>query len=168
MKFKIETWKDNKTLRSISEPIGRSEIRKYSELWEEMIKFIKDPENNGVWLAAPQIWINKRLICVSLLKSYEDENFKTIYMINPEILDYSYDFAVDNEWCLSMPKVFWDVARAKNIKVKYTDSKWKENVLFLSWIPSRIVQHEIDHLNWVLFVDKIAQDDENPLKQHVL
>lgn len=166
MKFEIQTWTGNKLLRSISEEIKLSEIKKYISLWEDMIKFIKDPKNNGVWLAAPQIWVNKRLICVSLLKTYEDTSFKSILMINPEIIYLSEAKDVDKEWCLSVPRKFWDVSRSTNIKVKYLDNKWKSAILSLEWIAARIVQHEIDHLEWVLFTDKIIKKEDKIPDNH--
>jgi peptide deformylase len=166
MRFTVQTWNNNPILRQKSEPIEKSEFKKYALLWDEMIKFIKDPDNNWVWLAAPQVWIGKRLICVCLMKTYDDKSYKTILMINPEIISHSSDFDIDNEWCLSVPKKFWDVARAKRIKVRFFDGKWKENVLLLDWIASRIIQHEVDHLNWILFTDKIVDEDEGN-KNHV-
>ncbi|EKE27595.1 MAG: hypothetical protein ACD_3C00188G0011 [uncultured bacterium (gcode 4)] len=166
MKFKIETWKNNPKLRLVSRRVEKMELRKFALLWEEMVKYIKDPENNWVWLAAPQIWIDKRVISVSLLKTYDDKNYKTVYMINPEIIDFSIEAEIDNEWCLSVPKKFWDVARSKDIKIRYMDWKWKEITLLLSWISARIVQHEVDHLNWILFIDKIVEDEEET-KNHV-
>lgn len=164
MKFKIETWNNNSILREVSTPIKKNEYRDFFGLWAEMVKFLKNPDNNWVGLAAPQIWYNKRLIAVSLLRDYEDKNFKTIIMINPEILDCSSEQELDNEWCLSVPKKFWDVLRYKKIKIKYIDSKWKENILILEWLSSRIIQHEIDHLDWILFTDKIVKT-ENEWKQ---
>lgn len=163
MKFVIQTWTGNKILRNISEKILASEMKKYISLWEDMIKFIKDPKNNWVWLAAPQLWINKRLICVSLLKSYEDNSFKTILMINPELLEHSEEQDIDKEWCLSVPKKYWDVLRYKRIKVKFLDNKWKDTILSLEWISARIVQHEMDHLEWILFTDiMIKKEDKIP------
>lgn len=159
MKFEVLTWVNNKILRTVSEEIRISEIKKYISLWEDMIKFIKNPVNNWVWLAAPQLGIHKRLICVSLLKSYEGSSFKSILMINPEILNHSEDQEIDKEWCLSVPRKFWDVLRFKSIKVKYLDNKWKSAILSLDWIAARIVQHEIDHLEWVLFTDKIIKKE---------
>lgn len=158
MAFKIETWKDNKILRNKSEEITKNEVKKYALLWEEMIRFIKNPKNRWVWIAAPQIWVSKRLVCVSLLKDYDDTNFKTIFMINPEIIEFSKELEIDDEWCLSLPKQFFAVKRSKKIKVKYIDWKWKEVVLNLSWIPARIAQHEIDHLDGILFIDRIEQN----------
>lgn len=161
MKFQIQTWKNNEILRKKSVIIEKKDFQKFSKIWEDMIKFIKDPKNNWVWLAAPQIGLNYRLICVSLLKSYEDTNFKSIYMINPEIIALSKEKEIDNEWCLSSPWLFGDVERSTNIKVKYQDNKWKEILLNLSWISARIIQHEIDHLDWILFIDKMIKDELN-------
>lgn len=153
--LKIETWNDNQILRTMSEEIKKDEFKKYVKLWNEMIKYIKNPKNMWVWLAAPQVWHNKRLIVVSLLKTWEDENYTTIMMINPEIMEFSSDKESDIEWCLSVPGWKWKVDRASTIKLKYIDEKWKEVVLILEWLRSRIVQHEVDHLNWVLFTDRI-------------
>lgn len=167
MKILIQTWKNNHVLRSVSEEINLNEIKKFSKIWEEMVKFIKDSNNWWVWLAAPQIGIQKRLISVSLMKNYDDENFKTIFMINPKILEHSSSTNIDKEWCLSVPKEFWNVERFNELKLSYLDSRWKENILLLKWLTARILQHEIDHLNWILFTDKIVVD-ENEDKEHIL
>lgn len=152
--LKIETWKKNEVLRKISQNIKLNEFDKFIKLWKEMIKYIKDPENRWVWLAAPQIWHNYRLIAVSLLKDREDENYQTIMMINPEILEKSKETFTENEWCLSVPWEKWEVERCLTIKLKFIDVNKKERVLILSWVSSRIVQHEIDHLDGILFTDK--------------
>jgi len=155
--LKIETWKNNKILRTISKPIKKDEFKKYVKLWKEMIKYIKDPKHWWVWLACPQVWYNKRLVVVSLLKNRDSENFPTIMMINPEILEHSNTMQKDIEWCLSIPWEKAKVERFSNIKVKFLDEKAKEKILFLEWLSARIVQHEIDHLNWILFTDKISE-----------
>ncbi len=151
----IETWKENKILRKVSEKIKHSEIKKYVKLWKEMMKYIKDPENGWVWLAAPQVWHNVRLIIVSLLKDRDDENFSSIMMINPEIIEHSNNTEKDIEWCLSVPWEKGKVSRFVKIKLKYIDEKSKEKILYLDTLSARIVQHEIDHLNWILFTDRL-------------
>lgn len=155
--MKIETWDKNEILRTISSKIAKDEIKKYVSVWKDMIKYIKNPKNLWVWLARPQIWINKRLIVVSLLKDREDENFPTIMMINPEIIEFSKDAEIESEGCLSVPGKKWKVERYHSIKISFLDEKWSEKVLKLVWVPARIVQHEIDHLNWVLFTDKVIK-----------
>lgn len=154
--LKIETWDKNKILRTVSEDIKQNELNKYIKLWQQMIKFIKDPENWWVWLARPQVWVNKRLIVVSMLKTWEDENFSTIMMINPKILEISNEFDIEEEWCLSLPWKHWKVKRSKEIKISFIDDRKNKKTLYIKWPRARIIQHEIDHLDWILFTDKLV------------
>ncbi|MCP4523974.1 MAG: peptide deformylase [Candidatus Gracilibacteria bacterium] len=154
--LQVETGVNNEILREKSEEIKLSEIKKYEKLGNEMIKFIKDPKNGGVGLAAPQVGYNKRLIVVSLLKDWDDEDFKTIMMINPEIIEHSEATDIEEEGCLSVPGAKGKVRRYLNIKLKFLDGKGKEKLLRLQGLSARIVQHEIDHIDGVLFVDKLS------------
>ena len=156
--LKIEVWKQNTILRTVSKKILKKDFSKYFKLWKQMQKYIKDPKHAWVWLAAPQVWYNYRLIVVSLIKDWDDEVFPTIIMINPEILEHSNNIDLDNEWCLSLPWEKWKVNRYSNVKVKYINDKSKEKILFLEWLSARIVQHEIDHLDWILFTDRIKNN----------
>lgn len=88
-KLKIETGDDNEILRTVSEAIKPAELKQYRGLAEDMIKHIKNPDNGGVGLAAPQVGVNKRLIVVSLMKTYDDETYRTIAMVNPEIIEHA-------------------------------------------------------------------------------
>jgi peptide deformylase len=97
--LKIQTWTDNEILRKVSEEIKQEEFKTYLKLGKEMVKYIKNPKNWWIWLAAPQVWHNKRLIVVSLLKDREDEKFSTIMMINPVILEMSEETCMEKEWC---------------------------------------------------------------------
>lgn len=151
--LKIETWNDNPVLRKVAEKITKKDFKEYSKLGKEMLKYIKDPDNWWVGLAAPQVGYSKRIIVVSLLKDREDEDFKTVLMINPEVLEHSEEKNCDSEWCLSLPWEKWDVERYNKIKLRYFDEKNKEKTLMLEWLSARIVQHEIDHLDWKLFTD---------------
>lgn len=155
--LKIEKWKENKILRTVSEEITKKELKTYLKLAKEMLKYIKNPDNWWVWLAAPQVGYNKRLIIVSLLKDREDETYPTVIMINPEILTHSEEKQISDEWCLSLPEETGKVPRYKEIKIKYFDEKYKENIIKLSWLRACIVQHEIDHLDWILFTDRIKE-----------
>jgi peptide deformylase len=151
--LKIETWEENPILRKVAEKINDKDFKKYVKLWKEMVKHIKDPENWWVWLAAPQVGYSVRLIVVSLLKDREDENFKTLMMINPEIEEHSDETNCDTEWCLSIPWEKWDVERFNKIKLTFLDEKKSKKTLILEWLSARIVQHEIDHLDGKLFTD---------------
>jgi peptide deformylase len=102
-KFTIETGDTNEILRTVSEKVKPHELRTYKSLAEEMVKYIKNPKNGGVGLAAPQIGVNKRIIVVSLMQDYDDENYRTIAMVNPEIIEHSEELCSDTEGCLSVP-----------------------------------------------------------------
>lgn len=153
--LKIEKWLDNEILRKVSIKINDNKIKNYLKLAWEMKKYIKNTKNWWVWLAAPQVGYNIRLIIVSLLKDWEDENFKTIIMFNPEIIEFSIEKECQEEWCLSVPNKKWNVERSKEIKLIFKNEKWVLKSLILNWLSSRIVQHEIDHLNWILFTDRL-------------
>lgn len=155
--LQIETGKKNKILRTVSEVIKTNELNTYIKIGREMIKYIKDIDNKWVWLAAPQIWHNKKLIVVSLLKNWEDENFPTVMMINPEILSFSQETEIDNEWCLSLPGKKWGVERYLSVKLSYIDERKKKNTFVFTGASARIIQHEIDHLNGILFTDRVIE-----------
>ena len=155
----IETGKENTILRTVCNPIRKDEWKQYVKLGKEMIDYIKNPDNAGVGLAAPQIGTTKRIIVVSLLRSWEDENFSTIMMLNPEILEVSTETTCDiEEGCLSLPKTKKGfVIRHKDIKLRYFDEKMQEKILKFSGLASVIIQHEIDHLNGILYIDKLMK-----------
>ena len=153
----IEIWKDNTILRTICTPITRSEWKKYVKLGKEMVAYIKNPDHAWVGLAAPQVWITKRIMVCSLMRDWDDETFSTLMMINPEILESSDETICDiEEWCLSLPKSKkWFISRHKEIKLSYYDEKQKQKIIRLSGLASVIVQHELDHLNGELYIDKL-------------
>lgn len=159
-KLKIQTGESNGILRTISDPIKPQEIRQFKSLALDMVKHIKDPKNWGVGLAAPQIWVNKRLIVVSLMRDYDDESFRTIPMINPEIIENSGKKCSDKEGCLSVPWESGSVERWTWVRVNFLDTEWKKYSLKLEDLAARIVQHEIDHLDWILFTDKVVGEIE--------
>lgn len=159
--LKIQTWTNNEILRKISEEIKKDEFNKYIKLGKEMVKYIKNPKHWWVWLAAPQVGENKRLIVVSLLRDWEDEGFPTILMMNPKILEKSEETCSEREWCLSVPWERWRVIRPKDIKLSFIDENKKEQVLYFKWLSARIIQHEIDHLDGILFTDKIEKKEKD-------
>lgn len=153
-KLTIETGDDNEILRSISDTIKPAELKQYRALAESMIKYIKNPDNGGVGLAAPQVGVNKRLIVVSLMKDYEDETYRVIAMVNPDIIEHAETKVKWEEWCLSVPWENGDVERWDWVKVSFVDPEGRKYALKLEGLAARIVQHEIDHLDGILFIDK--------------
>ena len=158
--LKVETGTQNQKLRQISQPIRKID--------KDTQKLIKDMEitmekGHGCGLAAPQVGVLKRLIVVLLNQQTDQEVI--LPMINPEIVFHSEATDVDTEGCLSVPDFFDEVERFSDIVIKFLDKKGREQILKLSDLNARVVQHEIDHLDGILFVDKIVEDAEKKLKQ---
>ncbi len=166
MRFTIQAGKTNEILRTKSTSVVPSEFRKYLRLAEDMVRYIKNPDNGGVWLAAPQIGVNKRIIAVSLMRDGDDENYRTIAMINPEITEHTDEMECDNEGCLSIPGENGDVDRWRRIKVSYIDASLRPQTILLSGLAARIVQHEVDHLDGILFTDRVKKAEGVPLQKH--
>ena len=157
--LKVETGTQNQKLRQISQPVRKID--------KDLQKLIKDMEvtmekGHGCGLAAPQVGVLQRLIVVLLNQQTDQEVI--LAMINPEITFQSKQTEIDTEGCLSVPDFFDEVERYSEIIIKFLDKKGREQMLKLADLNARVVQHEIDHLNGVLFVDKIVEDAEKKLK----
>ncbi|MGA7954766.1 MAG: peptide deformylase [Gloeobacterales cyanobacterium] len=108
---------------------------------------------DGIGLAAPQAGINKRIIVIDT--DPEEAANPSFVMINPQIHELSKDLEVGQEGCLSVPKVFGDVQRSAQLIVSFKDIYGKPQRLKASGLFARVIQHEIDHLDGVLFVDRV-------------
>lgn len=108
---------------------------------------------NGLGLAAPQVGENIRMFII--IYEYNTPNQKTLYVVNPEILYHSEETFVDEEGCLSLPKKFEKIERWKRIKVKFQDLDGNEIIMDLEGLNAREFQHEFDHLDGILFIDRI-------------
>lgn len=109
----------------------------------------------GVGLAAPQVGINLRIITVDISPQDSDEN-DLIELINPEII-FSDGSQEGEEGCLSLPGFTANVKRKQNIQVKGLNRKGEELLIEASDLLSRVLQHEIDHLNGILFFERIGR-----------
>jgi peptide deformylase len=76
-------------------------------------------------------------------------------MINPKVISISSEKQIDEEWCLSLPWELGSVARPQRATIQRTDLKWKIHLKKVEWYNARIMLHEIDHLNGILFIDKL-------------
>lgn len=145
--FTVNTEEQKKTLRTISDPIQKLD-KTHKKLIEKMKKTLAK-EETGVGLAAPQVGKNLRIILAVLGK-------KTTVLINPEIITHSTTTNKDDEGCLSIPSTFGTVERWNKIEVKFYDEKFLPKTRILNDFDARIVQHEIDHLDGILFIDKVT------------
>jgi len=139
-------------LRQTAEPVERVDdaLRK---LMDDMLVTMYDAP--GVGLAAPQIGVSRRLIVMDGAR--DDEPRAPIVMVNPEILERSEELRLHEEGCLSIPEVTAEVERPAVTRVAYLDREGKPQEAELEGILSTIVQHEIDHLNGVLFIDYLSR-----------
>lgn len=116
-------------------------------------------EAPGIGLAAPQIGVSRRLIIMDPAK---DEEPKTpLVMVNPEILDRSQELRLHEEGCLSIPEFTAEIERPAKTRVAYIDREGKPQERELEGIWSTLVQHEIDHLNGILFIDYLSRLKRN-------
>ncbi len=121
---------------------------------------------NGIGLAAPQIGITKQMLVVDC----DPENTATppVVLINPVIKKFSQDLCVVQEGCLSIPNVFLDVVRPKVIEVAFKDESGRPQKMTAKGLLARVIQHEMDHLNGIMFVDRVEDDIalNQELKKH--
>ena len=157
----------NPILKKKSDPV--EEINnKIKKVMDEMLDTMyKAP---GIGLAANQVGINKRIIVMDVsprpgLKRYQEEkNAKKqkvkpnpIQMANPELIWVSEKKETDEEGCLSIPGIMGDVTRSSSCKVKYLDRNGESKKLLAKGLLERCVQHEIDHVNGILFIDHMSK-----------
>ena len=112
----------------------------------------------GIGLAAPQVGVQKRILVIDL--NFEDPDAHPNVFINPEIISSSASLDTYEEGCLSIPGVYLNVLRPSSIKLSYRDEMGRPKKMNAEGLMARCIQHEIDHLNGVLFVDKVTDQDE--------
>lgn len=118
-------------------------------------------ENDGIGLAAPQVGESKRILVIDLDQNFElgDKQARKgnpRVFINPEVIWESEDMRVFNEGCLSVPGQYADITRSDKVKIKFLDRDGKEHEEELDDMLATAVQHEMDHLNGVLFIDHLS------------
>ncbi len=139
-------------LRKRAKPVERVD-EGLRRLASDMLETMYDAP--GIGLAAPQIGVSRRLIVMDPAK---DEAPKTpLVMVNPEILARSEEMRMHEEGCLSIPDFTAEIERPARTRVAYIDQAGKSQEVELEGIWSTLVQHEIDHLNGVLFIDYLSR-----------
>ena len=138
-------------LRKVASPVAEitDGIR---QLLDDMAETMYDAP--GIGLAAPQVNISERIIVMDCSRDEEPELYK---MINPEIVASSQERSVLEEGCLSIPNQTADVERPAHVDVRYLDVDGNEQMLHCEGLLAACVQHEIDHLDGVLFIDHISR-----------
>ena len=129
-------------------------------MWETMYY------SDGVGLAAPQVGLSIRMFVIDASSGADEEpeleGFKKVF-INPEIIETKGDEWTMNEGCLSLPEIREDVDRPDEVTIKYQDENFVEHTETYKGFAGRVIQHEYDHLEGVLFVDHLS-----PLRKRLL
>lgn len=144
-------------LRQVAKEIDRNDAafgQLVSDMFETMYK------SDGMGLAAPQIGKSLRLFIIDLTALDEEEekeslkDFKKVF-VNAKILEYGGSLRTMNEGCLSFPLLREDVVRKNRIRIQYYDENWEYHDEFFEGLKARVIQHEYDHIEGVLFIDLI-------------
>lgn len=136
-------------------PILREKSKPVEKITPEIINLVKDMVEtmytaSGVGLSAPQVGVSKRIIVV------DSEDREIIVLINPEIIHQERE-VIGEEGCLSLPELYAEVKRYAKIEVEGLDLNGEKVVLTAEDLIARAIQHEIDHLDGILFIDKIGR-----------
>ena len=142
------------------DPILRKKCEPLEKVDEDTKKLMDDMLETmyaapGIGLAAIQVGILKRLVVIDISK--EEEKKKPIFLINPQIIHQSKNTSVYEEGCLSLPGQFAEIERPAECTVKYIDYNGKEKELKSDGLLATCIQHEVDHLNGILFIDYLSK-----------
>ena len=153
----------NQILRQISKPVekvGKEEQQLMNDMLDTMYSA------NGIGLAAIQIGVPKRIIVMDLSK---DENKKEPrYFVNPVIKDKDISKSTYEEGCLSVPNQFAEIDRPKKCVVEYLDYYGKKKILKAEGLLATCIQHEMDHLEGILFIDYLSKLKKNMIIKKLL
>lgn len=150
-------------------PILRAKSEKLNQLDNDLLNLISEMQQTvkaqkGLGLAAPQIGKNIQLVVLNInhdhLKEFSDIDGEIKIpdvLVNPKITLFSKEEIVMEEGCLSLPKFFGYVKRPKQIEVIYQDRDFKKQKKGFGSLIARVIQHEVDHLDGILFIDKIQK-----------
>ncbi len=142
----------NKILRQISKPVEK--VTKHEQqLMDDMLDTMYNA--NGIGLAAIQIGVPKRIIVMDIAK--KDEKKNPMYFVNPVIKNKNKDLSTYEEGCLSVPNQFAEVDRPATCEIEYLDYNGDKKLLKASGLLATCIQHEMDHLEGILFIDYLSK-----------
>lgn len=144
-------------IKKFNEPVLRKKCEKVEKIDEETRKFIVDmaqtmKKNQGVGLAAPQVGVSKRVIIVATDLAGQ----RILEMVNPKIIKKGKETDIEEEGCLSFPGIFLKIKRAEEIEVRGLDINGDGIKLNAKGLLAKIFQHEIDHLDGILFFNRLS------------
>ena len=155
--------KNNLEIYKLGDEVLRKNSQRISKVDSYIRNLAKDMLQSmysakGIGLAAPQIGIHKELLVIDI--NFEDSAAEPLILINPEITAYGSTLNSYEEGCLSIPGVYLNVVRPSTIKLKFRDEMGRPRKMKADGLLARCIQHEMDHLNGVLFVDRVSSLDD--------
>jgi peptide deformylase len=156
------------TIATLGNQVLRQPARRISKVDESVRELARDMLRSmyaarGIGLAAPQVGVHRQLLVIDL--DLEEAATPPLVMINPEITAAGASFNTYEEGCLSIPKVYLNVVRPSVVEVSFRDELGRPRRLKADGLMARCIQHEMDHLHGVLFVDRVT--DELSLNQEL-
>ncbi len=145
----------SKTLRTNAKRISKVDIDTRT-LAKEMLQSMYAAK--GIGLAAPQVGISKELLVIDI--NFEDSAAEPLILINPEITAFGSTLNSYEEGCLSIPGVYLNVVRPSTIKLKFRDDMGRPRKMNADGLLARCIQHEVDHLRGILFLDRVTSNEE--------
>ena len=141
----------------------RTEARRISKVDNQIRLLAKDMLQSmysakGIGLAGPQVGISKELLVIDI--NFEDSAAEPLILINPEITAFGSTLTTYEEGCLSIPGIYLNVVRPSTIKLKFRDEMGRPRKMNADGLLARCIQHEVDHLKGVLFVDRVTSTEE--------
>ena len=135
----------------VEQMVGSEELQ---TLCRRMLATVNDPENEGVGIAAPQVGVSRRMVAV---QRYDKQGAPFEFFLNPEIVAMLGEKQLGGEGCLSIPDMRGEVMRAWSIVLKYRDLDFVEQTDTVNGFTAVIFQHEVDHLDGVLYIDRMEK-----------
>jgi len=141
----------------------RTEAKRISKVDNQIRNLAKDMLQSmysakGIGLAGPQVGISKELLVIDI--NFEDSAAEPLILVNPEITAFGSTLNTYEEGCLSIPGVYLNVVRPSTIKLKFRDEMGRPRKMNADGLLARCIQHEVDHLRGVLFVDRVTSKEE--------
>ena len=141
----------------------RTEAKRISKVDNQIRNLAKDMLQSmysakGIGLAGPQVGISKELLVIDI--NFEDSAAEPLILINPEITAFGSTLTTYEEGCLSIPGIYLNVVRPSTIKLKFRDEMGRPRKMNADGLLARCIQHEVDHLKGVLFVDRVTSTEE--------
>ena len=152
-------------LKQVADPVDRvdEDVR---QLMDDMLETMYAAP--GIGLAAPQVGVLKRVIVVDVSPREEGAAPEPLQMANPELIEVSDDDITWNEGCLSVPEHYADVVRPAGCRVRYLDREGEIREVDAEGVLAVCIQHEIDHLDGILFIDHISALKRNMILRKLL